>query len=94
MSGDSTGSCIDVGGVLKVNGNLRFGEVDVGGTVEIDGNREGESVDVGGILTVRGNLTLTDELEVGGKCRIGRTLDVNRIEIGRRKRKTRRKSRG
>jgi cytoskeletal protein CcmA (bactofilin family) len=82
LRGNSSGGRIDVGGLLNVSGNLKFEDIDVGGTVDIDGDAEGNDIDVGGVLKVSGNLTLTGDLEVGGRCRIDQVLTADRIEIG------------
>jgi len=81
VSGSLQAERIDVDRELKVDGDLKAGDVRVGGTATVRGQAELGSVDVGGHLHIQGPVKAR-EVRVGGTARLNGTADIDRLDIG------------
>lgn len=79
--GGGTVEEIRVGGTMKSTGGLTFERINVGGQVLIESGQGGR-VTVGGVLEVVKDLLLDDDLEVGGRAKLGGELRADRVSVG------------
>jgi cytoskeletal protein CcmA (bactofilin family) len=70
-----------VGGMMEGTDAVQFERLDVGGRLLL-GSGVGDSVRVGGLLEVQHDLTLKDELVVGGEARINGVLEAESVNVG------------
>ncbi|MCK4497946.1 hypothetical protein KAU25_01975 [Candidatus Bathyarchaeota archaeon] len=84
ISGSGEGKSLNVGGQIKVGGDLTLsGAFDVGGIAEVNGNLSGEDVSVGGRLHA-GKIVAQNRVSVGGSVETIEGVYTSHFRIGRR----------
>ena len=84
ISGSAKGDDLDVGGKVKVGGELLLsGKLDVGGVAEVGGELTAQQIEVGGKLYAR-KANARSKLCVGGSIETVEGVEASFVRIGRR----------